>query len=54
MAVRRIEVHLSRNKKDFDHVIEAFGGRFVFHGIISKDVKEKDVVAVYLPEKGGS
>ena len=52
MAVRRIEVHASRNKKEWDHALKAFGEWFIFHGIISKDVKDKDVVAVYLPEKG--
>jgi len=51
MTAKRIEVHLDKNDDTRDQVIEAFGKRFIFHGIVSRDITSKDVVVVYLPEK---
>jgi hypothetical protein len=54
MTAIRIEVHLRRkdSTKDIVTEINAFGKKFVFNGIISQGIDQKDVVAVYLPEGG--
>ena len=47
----RMEVTLSGNDGEkFNKTIIGFNTRFHFHGIIRKDIKDKTVIAVYLPE----
>jgi hypothetical protein len=51
MTARRIEVHLDREGSTKETVwqFEAFGRIWYYHGIISKGIDRKEVVAVYLP-----
>ena len=53
MTALRIEVHLRRENstKEIVYDFEAFGRKWKFHGIISRGIDIKDVVAVYLPEE---
>jgi hypothetical protein len=55
MDALRIEVHLRRedSTKDVEQLVYAFGKKFYFHGIISRGIDVKDVIAVYLPSKEG-
>ena len=47
----RMEITLSGKDGDkFNRVIIAFNTLFRFQGIIRKDIKDKTVIAVYLPE----
>ena len=47
----RMEITLSGKDGDkFNKTIVVFNQRFIFHGIIRKDIRDKTVVAVYLPE----
>jgi hypothetical protein len=51
MTAMRIEVHLRRedSTKEIVWQFDAFGRTWFYHGIISKGIDVKDVVAVYLP-----
>jgi hypothetical protein len=51
MTAMRIEVHLRREDSTEKIVwqFEAFGRIWYYHGIISRGINVKDVIAVYLP-----